>query len=877
MHLSINNNPHSCTPAAGQCLRSLLRDQGCYGVKKGCDAGDCGACTVLIDGIPVHSCLVPAWQAEGRAITTIEGLDHPMTQAFMDAQGFQCGFCTGGMIVTASTLTQAQRTDLPRAMKGNLCRCTGYRAQADAIAGIAHVDQAPGQAAAPDAHAVTHGTAPFTLDVAIPGLLHMRLLRSPHAHARLVAIDRTAALAIPGVVAVFTHHDVPAHLYSTARHEHASIDPDDTRLMDDTARHVGQRMAAIVAETVAAAEAGVAVLAPDWQPLPAILTPAAAMAPGAPVLHDKHTSRIPDPARNIVGRVQGTHGDPAAAFAAAAATADITVDVQRIQHAALETHAAIAWMDGRRLVIRSSTQVPFLVRDTLATLLGIAPGDIRVFAARVGGGFGGKQEMLVEDIVGFAAHSLGRAVQLELTREEQFQATTTRHPMQVRARAAASADGTLTALTLHVVSDAGAYGNHSACVLENACGPALAQYRCAAKSVDATAVYTNTVPAGAFRGYGLSQTLFAVEQAIDQLARDLGQDPFAFRRRNMIRPGDALIGAHAGQSDIEFGSYGLDQCLDLAEAALAQDNAPAPDGPEWRVGTGMAMTMIDTVPPGGHRAESRLSLAPDGQFDLHVGTVEFGNGTSTVHRQVAAEILGITPGAIRLHRADTDAVSHDTGAYGSTGVVVAARATELAARALRTKILAAVDDPAAQLTPQGVRTGETLQPWASVAAPGLAVVRRADGSPRSLAFNVHAIRLAVNTGTGEIRTLRSVHAADAGRVLNPMQCRGQVEGGVAQAIGAALHEIVRIDDHGRVTNPAFRTYHIPSWADVPHTEVLFADTHDTIGPLGAKPMSESPFNPVGAAIANALYDATGVRFAAPPFTADRVWEHLNDR
>jgi len=888
----VNGVEQACEPSPGQCLRTMLRGLGWFGVKKGCDAGDCGACTVLLDGEAVHSCLVPAWRAAGRQVTTVEGLAagdglhpvlHPVQSAFLDAQAFQCGFCTAGMVVTASALTQAQAADLPRAMKGNLCRCTGYRAIADAMAGVRHVDVLPGSAPAPDAAAVVTGAARFTLDVDMPGLLHMRLLRSPHAHARVCRIDRTAALAVPGVVAVFTHEDAPGRLYSTARHENFRTDPDDTRLLDDTVRFVGQRVAAVVAVDLAAAEAGCAALMVEYEVLPAVFDPLAAMRPGAPVLHDKPGSRIPDPARNVVAEIHGRHGDIEAGFAAADRVEAITCDIQRIQHAALETHAAMAWMEDGRLVVRSSTQVPFLVRQALADLLGLAPKQIRVLCERVGGGFGGKQEMLVEDICAFAALRLGRPVQLELTRAEQFAATTTRHPMRVTAQVGATRDGMLTALSLDVVADAGAYGNHSAAVLDNACGSALAVYRCMNKAVDAVAAYTNTVPTGAFRGYGLSQTLFAMEQAVDAVARGLGIDPFEFRRRNMVRPGDPLVGAHAVLDDVEFGSYGLDQCLDLVQRALADGGGlPAPPGDEWRVGEGMAMTMIDTAPPFGHRAESRLFLAADGGFDLHVGTAEFGNGTSTTHRQVAAWVLGTVPGRIRLRRSDTDLVGHDTGAYGSTGTVAAARATELAALALRERILAAAASFAG-CAPEDCRMvegavlcgGRTVALGALPGAgAGLAVMRRAEVMPRSVAFNVQGFRAAVNTGTGEVRILRSVQAADAGRVLNPMQCRGQVEGGVAQALGAALHEVVRIDGAGAVSNPAFRGYHIPAWADLPVTEVLFADTTDAFGPMGAKSMSESPFNPVGAALANALADATGVRFTAPPFTADKVWAAL---
>ncbi len=889
MVLHVNGVAQPCDPAPGQCLRTQLRALGWFGVKKGCDAGDCGACTVLLDGQAVQSCLFPAWRAEGREITTIEGLGeagglHPMQRAFMDAQGFQCGFCTAGMLLTASSLSPAQRDDLPRAMKGNLCRCTGYRAIADAVAGVRHVGALPGSDAAPDAQAVVTGAARYTLDLDMPGLLHMRLLRSPHAHARIRAIDRAAALAVPGVVAVFTHEDAPAHLYSTARHEDRRANPDDTRLLDDVVRFAGQRVAAVVAETEAAAEAGCLALAVDYEILPAVLDPEAAMRPGAPVLHDKPASRIADPARNVIASLRGRSGDVAAGFAAADRVAEVTCDLQRVQHAALETHCAIAWMDEGRLVVRSSTQVPFLVRQGLADLFGLPPHHVRVLCARVGGGFGGKQEMLVEDIVALAALRLGRPVRLELTRAEQFCATTTRHPMRVTVRVGATRDGTLTALQVNVVANGGAYGNHTPAVLDHSCAELMHLYRCPNTAVDGVAAYTNTVPAGAFRGYGLGQTLFALEQAIDALAHALGLDPFAFRRRNMVRPGDGLASPHGTLDDIEFGSYGLDQCLDLVEAALAADpGAPAPAGEEWCVGQGVAMGMLATAPPFGHRAESRLYLAADGGFDLLVGSAEFGNGTSTTHCRVAADVLGTLPSRIRLRQSDTDLVGHDTGAFGSTGTVVAARATEIAALALRERILLAASALSGcaldecRLIEGAVLCANRAIPLSELpgAGAGLAVMRKADASPRSLAFNVHGVRLAVNRGTGELRVLRSVHAADAGRVMNPMQLRGQVEGGVAQGLGAALHEVVRIGEDGAVANPAFRGYHIPAWADVPPTEVLFADTYDRHGTMGAKSMSESPFNPVGAAVANALADATGVRFTAPPFTADRVWAALN--
>ena len=783
--------------------------------------------------------------------------------------------------MTASVLTPEQHTDLAAAMKGNLCRCTGYRSIRDAIGGRSLVSAEPGSEPSPDSEAVVTGAARYTLDTAPPGLLHMRLLRSPHAHARIVSIDRRAALALPGVVAVFTHEDAPKQLYSSARHEDFRADPSDTRLLDDVVRFKGQRVAAVVGVDVATAEAGCMALSVDYELLPAVFQPTAAMQPGAPVIHDKPNSRIADPARNTVAQVRASAGDLGSALVTAAVVETVTCDVQRVQHAAMETHAAVTWLEGDRLVVRTSTQVPFLVRLALADLFGLPPQRIRVFAERVGGGFGGKQELLVEDICALATLRLGRPVQLEMTREEQFAAMTTRHSMHVEACAAAEQDGTLVGLSLALVTNAGAYGNHSPAVLEHACGEVLSVYRCANWSVDAVAAYTNTLPAGAFRGYGLGQTIFAMEQAIDAVARRLAINPYDIRRRNMVRPGDRLRTLHGDADDVEFGSYGLDQCLDLVQDRMQQPGGKmAPAAAEWVCGEGMAMSMIDTAPPFGHRSEVRLGLSADGMFDAFVGTAEFGNGTSTVHRQVIAEVLHTKPACIRLHRSDTDFVGHDTGAFGSTGVVVAARASELAAVALRDRLRALAAAKAGcplelcRLEDGVAVAGNTVLPLSTFADDGLMVLRRADASPRSVAFNVQAFRIAVSRRTGEVRILRSVHAADAGRVLNPLQCRGQIEGGVAQALGAALYETLLVDETGAVGNPRFRDYHVPAWADVPQTEVLFADTLDAFGPLGAKSMSESPFNPVAAALANALADATGIRFCAPPFTADRVWEAL---
>ena len=865
MSMRIDKKAVSAEPRPGQSLLSFLREQGVTGPRRGCDAGDCGCCTVHIDGKAVQSCITPAQQAADTEITTIEGLAgadgmHPVQEAFHDAQGFQCGYCTAGFVMTAAA-SDDLADDSKTRFKGNYCRCTGYGSIKDAVAGKCNIETDTNEKSVgvslPSHYGneILTGKKAYTSDFVEPGTLHIKVLRSPHAHARIQSIDAKSALELEGVVAVFTHEDTPRVAYSTACHPGEVKDPMDTFMLDSVVRFVGQRVACVVAERVDIANEAIKLIDVDYEVLPHVLNSKDAMAEGAPRIHaapdEFGIARAED---NIAAELHDQRGDFETAFEAAPFKVKTTYTTPRQQHAHLEPHVATAWVDDSGVVnVRSSTQVPFLAQLTLSKLLDLPKEKIRVFKPRVGGGFGNKQEVQVEDLVAFASLKLGgRPVHWELTREEEFIATTTRHSTEIEMSAACDAEGNLTALSMRYVANTGAYGNHAMDVLNCSSFEALAAYRCANKRLAGYSVYTNTVPGGAFRGYGGTQSTFAVESTLHDLAEEVGIDPEAFVMNNMTREDEALNIGNEDAPNHVVGSQDLEGCFKnvMADLAATRESTPELDE-EWAIGEGTAVAMLASGIALKHRSDARVVRDTAGDFKLLVGTSDIGTGSDTSLRQIAADVLQVKVSDIGLVAADTDKTPFDAGAYASCTTFIAGNAVKAAAEDLKAKIDGAESD--------GLLVGEGSY--------------YAEKIPMSYAVN--GVRLAVNKVTGEIKVLHISQSADIGQQINPQFCKGQVEGATAQALGYCLTEEMIILEDGSVRNAAIRDYRIPAISDMPPIHSKFVDNKDPYGPFGAKAVGELTINSFPPAFANALKEAIGVRFTSLPLTPTKVWEQLN--
>jgi putative selenate reductase molybdopterin-binding subunit len=957
--LTINGTPRTVTCEPHESLRTVLRRAGLYSVRYGSDTGETGAAAVLVDGRLVSADVMLAAQAEGHSIETVEGLSvpgqlHPIQEAFIETGAIQSGYSTPAMILAAKALLERTpnptEADVRDALSGILDRETGYLRPVHAVlraaaklrgeepepvdvayldrlegSGSEHHDRddlppiAPRVVPSPDVpatrvvgHAETKtdavklakGNPAFTDDRDLSGTLIAKVLYSPHAHARILSIDDSAARALPGVHAVIHYGNVPRVRYASGGQSYPNPLPYDQVSFDNKVRYVGDRVAAVAADTEEIARAALDLIKVTYQPLPAVFDENEALRDGAPVIHDEpDMDGAYDAKRNIVHHIEARTGDLEQGFATADRVIERTYRVHQVQQTPLEPHIAIArWDSDDRLEIISSTQVPFHARRMLAPLLGLPVKQIRIIKPRIGGGFGVKQEMLIEDIVGHLTMATGRPVRLELTREEEFISSRSRHPQTVTFKTGVDAHGKLTAQEMRVVANTGPYGTHGLTVQMVTGMRGLSSYNCPAKRFDCDVVYTNIPVPGAFRGYGAPQALFVLEAHMDDVAAAIGMDPIEFRRLNWTRVGDPLdIVPQLGEGEIEGGeppvitSSGLEEAVLQGQRSIGWHRRSDPgwrqpvDRPHVRRGMGFAMTMHGTAIPGLDMGGASLKINDDGSFNLLVGATDLGTGSDTVLAQIAAEVVGVGVHDIIVYSSDTDLTPFDTGAYASSTTYISGMAVKRAAEEVRRQIadraalLLGVDADSIELHDRAAWSADgrsvslaeialsTLHQQGQHQIMGTASHVSPDSPPP---YAAQFAEVEVDTETGQVTVKQLVMAVDCGVPINPVTASGQVEGGMVQALGYAHCEEMVYDEAGRMLNPAFGPYRIYRADEVPALEAILVQTMEDSGPFGAKAIAEIPMDGVAPAVRNAIADATGVRINRIPFTPERVWRAL---
>jgi putative selenate reductase molybdopterin-binding subunit len=775
LSVTINHKLQEIEIQPHETLLRVLRRRGYFGVKHGCENGECGACAVLVNGVPMNSCVMLAAQADGKEITTIEaigeveeqgwkkteGLD-PLQHAFIETGAIQCGYCTPAMILAAKALLEknprAIEAQAREALSGVLCRCTGYVKPVQAVmkaaaderqetgdSGIpvpieffqtpprdfsrndfpisnlqSPISTLPQMLVAPtipqtsvvgkpekkvDAQKLVQGKPAFADDIELRGMLYAKVLFSPVAHARIKHIDASKARALPGVAAVLTHQDIPRVVYSTAGQSDPIPGPLDSFSLDNKVRFVGDRVAFVAAETEEIAQRALELIEVEYEELPAIIDSRDAMNPNAVRIHDEPeyvNFAESNPTKNLAAEIEFELGNVADGFAQADFVFEDEYVVPKVQQASIEPHVVVTyWDEDDRLVIRTSTQVPFHARRILAPVLQLPPKRIRVIKPRIGGGFGGKQEVLIEDVAAHLTIATGRPVRYEYTRAEEFENARSRHPMRVRMKTGVMRDGTMVANEMYALSDTGAYGCHAVTVTGNTGQKCMGLYNAPNIKFHAHIVYTNTPPSGAFRGYGVPQGFFPLEVHMEKIARQLGLDPLEFRLKNAVKPGDELPTSKAWSEGREphpevIETCGLAECVSEGARAIGWKNLQSPvsdnkrletrDASHLRRGQGVACVMQGTAIPYLDMGGASIKINDDGSFNLLVGATDLGTGSDTVLAQLAAEILGVPVDDIIVYSSDTDFTPFDKGAYASSTTYISGGAVVKAAEQVAQQI-----------------------------------------------------------------------------------------------------------------------------------------------------------------------------------------------
>ncbi len=964
LELSINGVIESLDIAPSESLLTLLRHEGYSSVKRGCETGECGACTVLVDGVARPSCVMLAAQAGGCTLTTVESLGSEskldlLQQAFIDVGAVQCGFCTPGMLLSASVLlknnSRPTESEVRDALSGNLCRCTGYEKPVQAIiraaallrgetvtslepelinpsngnetgkqyavsgtGGVGATAVLPAVSAAAatamarsatypentlqvigksipaiDAVKLVSGKATFAADSSPRGMLYGRILSSPYAHAVIRAIDISQAKALPGVYAVLTYKDVERVPYSSTEHSSGAPGPLDQYILDCTVRYVGDRVAVVAAETAEVAEQALALIRVEYDVQPVILDPRKASESNAPCLHpEAESDGIFDAKRNIAARMRTEVGDVDAAFTAADMVIEGEYIVPLQQPAPLENHCAITYFDeDGYLVVRTSSQVPHYIRRTLSLLLNIPARRIRIIRPNIGGDFGTKQELVLEGLCALLTLATGRPVMLANSRSEEMLHVSQQH--LVRLKTGLKRDGTIVANQMVLLTSTGAYATHPLIAEGRGSFGALALYPCSNMRFAAEVLYTNMPPSAALRGYGAPAEFFALESHIDEIAHQIGMDALELRRKNWLRAGDAYplqktapIGREA---PVLIESSGLPVCLQKVEERLRwREMRGKVSNGRTRRGVGVGLSLHGN-PLGESNGEvgtagAIIKLNIDGSFDVFTAANEGGNVSRTLLAQMAAEVLGASIEDVLMHTSDSTTLPFESGANGSSTLYVEGGSVQKAAEQVRRQILGVAGRMLNVLpeslkiasgvitAPEGQKITTAQVAEHSLSKEGRYIMTTASwkGQRVPLSFAAQGVEVEVDMETGEVRILKAITAVDAGRIMNPQLIEGQVEGSAAQGLGSALSEELLYDQQGRPLTTTLSEYGLYTASDMPVMQTYLVETAALSNLFGMKAVAEIPLQGMGAALANAVADAIGVRIRQLPLTPERV-------
>lgn len=951
IHFTLNGTPREMNVAAGENVQRLLFTLGMHSVRNSDDGfGFAGSDAILFNGRIVNASLLIAAQLDKATLLTAESLGSwntlsPVQQAMVDVGVVQSGYNdpAAALILTdlLERITEPTRDEIDDALSGLFSRDAGYQ-QFYQVVELAVARRHNPKTAA-------HFAPTFRDDLALIGKIHpksdaakmvqakpcyvedritpdacvVKMLRSPHPHALITRLDVSKAEALPGVVHVITHRNCPDIYYTPGGQSAPEPSPLDRRMFSKKLRHVGDRIAAVVAESEAIALAALKLIEVEFELLKPVMSIDEAMADDAPVVHDepvryvvgapntleednRHAADRDEhmiinfpigsrPYKNIAASVHGEIGDVGQGFADADVIIERTYRSTQVQQCPTEPHICFTRMDGDRLVIHASTQVPWHVRRQVARIVGMKQNKVHVIKERVGGGFGSKQDILLEEVCAWATCVTGRPVWFRYTREEEFIANTSRHVAKVTVKLGAKKDGRLTAINMDFRANTGPFGNHSLTVPCN--GPALSLplYPCDNVNFQVTTYYSNICPTGAYQGYGAPKGTYALTMALAELAEQLGIDQLEMIERNRVHEGQALkiLGAigegKAPTSVPSAASCALEEILRQGKALIAWDSPKAQEG-DWRIGRGVAIIMQKSGIPDIDQANCMIKLESDGTFIVHSGGADIGTGLDTVVAKLSAEVLHCPLEDVHVISGDTDHALFDKGAYASSGTCFSGNAARMAAENLRSKILfhgaQMIGEPQEDVTlvaPGIVRGKKGEVSFAEIAHKaetgtgfGILVANACYTTPDfAFPYGANFAEVAVNIRSGEIRLEKFYALLDCGTPVNPDLALGQIYGASMRAIGHSLTEELLYDADGHPLNRDLRSYGAPKIGDIPADfRAVLVPSDDKVGPFGAKSISEIGVNGAAPSIATAIHDACGVWLREWHFTPEKILRAL---